>query len=211
MSYKHIVWDWNGTLLNDAEACKNAVNKLLEKRDMDLLSIHEYRARIQFPVKNLYYESGFDLENESYETISEEYINNYIENFSLIQLQVDAKSVLQKFQQQGLKQHIVSASGNEILIHQVEKYGLKTFFTHILGQKNNQAESKVHLAKQLIDLTGCDPKEVLFIGDTVHDYEVAKEAGFNCNLVANGHCNRDRLEAVGVPVFQNLTALFEAF
>ncbi|MCX7771524.1 MAG: HAD hydrolase-like protein, partial [Clostridia bacterium] len=92
----------------------------------------------------------------------------------------------------------------------VQSYGLKDYFIHILGQKGNAAECKAHLAHKLKELTDCKPGEVLFIGDTVHDYEVAKEAGFDCALVANGHCSRSRLEATGAPVYGNLTELYEA-
>ncbi len=175
---------------------------------MGSLSLEEYRKRIVFPVINLYYEAGFDLEEESYEAVCDEYIKNYIDNSALIQIQKDAAEVLDKFRQQDVKQHIVSASGRDILIDQVQNFGLFSYFTHILGQENNQAESKAHLAQKLVELTDCDPKEVLFIGDTVHDYEVASESGFDCRLVANGHCNRERLEATGVPVHENLTELF---
>ncbi len=178
---------------------------------MGSLSLEEYRKRIVFPVINLYYEAGFDMEKESYEAICDEYIQNYLKNSDLIQIQKDAAEVLQGFQQLGIKQHIVSASGQEILLEQVKKCGLLSYFTHILGQKDNQAESKAHLGKKLVELTGCNPQEVLFIGDTVHDYDVACESGFDCRLVANGHCSRERLEATGVPVHENLTALFESF
>lgn len=208
MAYKHIVWDWNGTLLNDAEACTRAVAQMLEMRNMGSLTLEEYRDRIVFPVINLYYEAGFDMEKENFESICEEYINNYISQAALITIQQDAFKVLDQFQRKGLTQHIVSASGLDILMKQVEFYQLRPFFTHILGQKDNQGESKVHLARQLLELVDCDPKEVLFIGDTIHDDEVTKEAGFDCCLVANGHCSSARLVATGSPVYPNLTALY---
>lgn len=108
-----------------------------------------------------------------------------------------------------MSQHIVSASELGLLRRQVEHYGLMEYFTHILGQKDNQADSKVHLAMKFLDITHCCPEEVLFIGDTLHDHEVAGEAGFDCCLVANGHCSRSRLESTGAPVFDNLTVLYQ--
>lgn len=158
----------------------------------------------------LYYTSGFDLDKENYEDICEDYIQNYINNYHLIKIQNDAREVLGKFREDGLTQHIVSASGYNILIKQIEGYNLMPFFTHVLGQKDNQGDSKVHLAKQLLELLDCDPHEVLFIGDTVHDFEVACEAGFDCRLVANGHCNRERLENTGAPVHSDLLSLYKA-
>ena len=210
MIYKHIVWDWNGTLLNDAEACSSSVNQMLKKRNMGSLTLEEYRDRIVFPVINLYYEAGFDMEKESFKILCDEYINSYIAMASVINIQDDALNVLKGFAKIGLTQHIVSASGFEILMKQIKYYNLSQYFTNILGQKDNQAESKVHLAKNLIERTNCNPREVLFIGDTIHDAEVSKEVGFDCFLVSNGHCSEWRLKDTGYPVFENLTSLYQS-
>jgi phosphoglycolate phosphatase len=182
---------------------------MLAKRNMGTVSMEEYRTIIEFPIRNLYFKTGFDLENENYGAICDEYIQNYIDNVSFISLQKDAGEVLEGLRNKGFHQHIVSASGSDILIHQLESYGLRSYFTYILGQSDNHADSKEHLAKRLLDLTGCPPEEVLFIGDTIHDFEVASRAGFHCRLVANGHCSKERLEATGSPVYDNLTALYQ--
>lgn len=209
MKYKHIVWDWNGTILDDAEASAKAVSQILEKRNLGSISVDEYREKLVFPAISMYYDSGISFENESYEDISNEYIRNYINNSYMIDLQKDARTVLENFSDRGLVQHIVSASGREILYEQVEKYNLTKFFTNIFGQENNMAESKVHLAKKLLERIGCSPKDVLFIGDTLHDFEVAEEVGFDCRLVSNGHCSKSRLLTAGVPVYSSLTELYK--
>ncbi len=51
------------------------------------------------------------------------------------------------------------------------------------------------------------PHEVLFIGDTIHDHEVAKLIGADCVLVSNGHVSRERLKNTGAPVFEDLTGV----
>lgn len=210
MKYKHIIWDWNGTILNDVGACAKAVSDIFEKRGLGTLTAEAYGQKIVFPTINLYYEAGFDFKKESFEAISEEYIGNYIKNNDMIALQEDVADVLERFRGKGLTQHIVSASGAEILNRQVEEYGLKPFFMCIFGHENNQAESKVSLAEKLIATIGCNPSEVLFIGDTVHDYEVAKEVGFDIALVSNGHCNEERLKETGAKVYKNLSTLYKS-
>lgn len=209
MSFKHIVWDWNGTLLNDAEACTKSINLILEKRNLKTITVEDYRAQIQFPVIKMYENSGFDFSAESFDDLSEEYIENYLNLFDDIALHEDALDVLQGFKKQGLKQHIVSASGIDILRRQVELYNLNEFFTHILGQENNRGDSKVHLAHELLKYIDCNPKDVLFIGDTPHDYEVASKAGFDCRLVSNGHSSKERLEETGALVYSNLNELYK--
>ncbi|MGI6622921.1 MAG: HAD family hydrolase [Clostridiaceae bacterium] len=209
MVFRHIVWDWNGTLLDDANVCAKAIDDMFKKRNLGEVTLGDYREKIVFPVINLYQVSGFDLEKEDYQVICDEYIENYLKHSAKITLQKDSAFVLEEFRKKGLIQHIVSASSSDILKEQVSYYGVEPYFDHILGQADNRADSKVNLAWQLIGLTGCRPEEMLFIGDTVHDHEVANEVGFHCALVSNGHCSEERLAATGAPVFASLSELYE--
>ncbi len=211
MSLKHIVWDWNGTILNDAEASCKAVDDMFKKRNLGSVSLDLYRDKIVFPVINVYIEAGFDFKNVTYQEICDEYLTNYLNNSHIISLHKDAQAVLKLFKNNGLEQHIVSASDSRVLAQQIQNYGLESYFVNILGQDNNRADSKTFLAEKLVGLVNCDPQEMLFIGDTIHDFEVAKEAGMFCCLVSNGHCSEGRLKATGAPVYKSLTELYENY
>jgi phosphoglycolate phosphatase len=170
-----------------------------------------YKNKIVFPVIDLYHEAGFDFEKESFQDVCDEYLANYLDNSHLIGLHGDVVSILNKFKSKGLEQHIVSASDSGVLANQIEEYGIRSLFVNIFGQDNNRADSKAHLAKRLVGVVNCSPNQMLFIGDTIHDFEVAMEAGMNCCLVSNGHCSEERLKSTGVPVYRNLTELFENY
>ena len=62
---KSIIWDWNGTLLNDAELALFSINVMLKKRLLPTLSLPEYKQVFNFPVKDYYLRIGFDFEKES--------------------------------------------------------------------------------------------------------------------------------------------------
>ncbi len=208
MRLKHIVWDWNGTILNDLEACCKAVNDLFEKRNLGSVSIDMYKDKIVFPVIDLYNEAGFDFKKETFQEVCDEYLTNYLNNSHIISLHQDALKVLKLFKNMGLAQHIVSASDSKVLVQQIQYYELGSYFVNILGQDNNRADSKISLAEKLVRLVNCTPHEILFIGDTIHDFEVAQEAEMHCCLVSNGHCSEDRLKATGASVYKNLTELY---
>jgi phosphoglycolate phosphatase len=57
---------------------------------------------------------------------------------------------------------------------------------------------------------GEDPRDCLLIGDTIHDFEVAREIGVACRLIAAGYHPRRKLEACGVPVYGSLEELVAA-
>ena len=46
--------------------------------------------------------------------------------------------------------------------------------------------------------------EVILVGDTIHDSEVAEEIGSDCILVDQGHVTRRRLQETGRAVFNSL-------
>lgn len=211
MSLKHIVWDWNGTILNDADASRKAVDDMFKKRNLGSVSIDLYRDNIVYPVINVYIEAGIDFSKETFQDICDEYLTNYLNNSHIISLHKDAQAVLKLFKNKGLEQHIVSASDSRVLAQQIQGYGLGPYFVNILGQDNNRADSKTLLAEKLVDLVSCEPQEMLFIGDTIHDFEVAQESGMRCCLVSNGHCSEERLKGTGAPVYKNLTELYENY
>ena len=104
----------------------------------------------------------------------------------------------------GLEQAIVSASHQQALDSQVEEQGLGGFFQARLGISDIYAGSKAGLAQRYLESQGVPPEQALFVGDTLHDWEVAQEAGCPCVLLAQGHQSRALLETAGVPVLESL-------
>ena len=49
-NYKHIVWDWNGTLLDDAWLCVEVLNQMLSQRGRAAITLEFYRQHFKFPV-----------------------------------------------------------------------------------------------------------------------------------------------------------------
>jgi len=76
----NIIWDWNGTMLNDAQYCVTCMNKVLTKRDMRLIDISDYRTHFTFPVKDYYEAIGFNFKLEDFEVPAMEFINEYYGN-----------------------------------------------------------------------------------------------------------------------------------
>ena len=210
MKYQHVIWDWNGTLLDDSLASAQALDRMMRNRNLGSVTLEEYRNRITYPVIQLYYEAGFDFVNESYEDMCEEYIRYYKENAATVALHEDAVGLLSWLRDRGVRQHIVSASEYGILVAQIAHYGIRDYFDTISGQKNNRGDSKEHLARELMASLCADPDKVLVIGDTIHDFEVANHIGAHCFFVTNGHCSEARLLATGAPVFPSLDAIRQA-
>lgn len=209
--YNCIIWDWNGTLLDDVALNMGIADAMLKKRGLNPIESMEYYLReFDFPVIDFYRKVGFDLENEDFTLIAREYAYLYNENYPSADIFSDVSETLSLIKHSGKQQLIISATEQGYLLKQVAYFELEHFFTDILGSGNVLGNSKIETAKKCMQENGYNPDEVLFVGDTLHDLETAKAIGCDCALVARGHNSRERLVATGCNVYENLEFLKEA-
>lgn len=209
--FNTIIWDWNGTLLNDVDICIQGMNRLLQRRGMKLLEAGHYRRIFTFPVKDYYQAAGFDFDQEAFEIPAEEFILEYNLLLEQAALFADVISTLEFFRKQGTRQFIVSAMEQRALLQSVRSHGLSSFFEQICGIEDNLAHSKLHRAIELIRKAKITPSEVLLIGDTLHDHEVGSQLGVDVALISRGHQCHSRLKVNGNTVFQDLQQLVRHF
>lgn len=204
---KYIVWDWNGTLLNDVPLCLEVENQLLERRGLPPLTGERYREIFTFPVRDYYQAAGLDLEREAFEEVAREFVEEYNRRVSVCGLCPGAEEALEYLREKGWRQIIVSASERRALTEQVEACGISSFFEDILGVGDVLASGKAGLAQDYFRDQGAAKTQALFVGDTVHDWETAREMGCRCVLAAGGHQSRARLESTGGKVLESLWEL----
>jgi len=205
--YKHIIWDWNGTIFNDVELGIEIINKLLSERGLKTITIEEYRNYFTIPVKDYYTKLGFDFGKESFEIIGRLWIEEYEKRKYECSLYDGIIEVLEKINEIGIEQSILSAYSQHTLEEMVNYFNLRKYFKYIVGLDNIYAASKLHLGIDLMKKLGNGKGETLLIGDTLHDYEVASEIGADCILVANGHQSRNILLESGTKVINNILEL----
>ena len=191
--YKHIIWDWNGTLINDAWLFVELMNQELETRNLPLISVSDYRAKFTFPVKKYYENLGFNFEKEDFEKVGLAFINKFKKRNKEPDLYENTYEVLKKIHTLGINQSIVSAQENNLLNETVRFYKLNNFFKHVAGIGHYYADDKISLAKTIRKKISCDNEEILVIGDSVHDYEVANSLSVDCILFSHGHYSKKRL------------------
>ncbi|MFC2140293.1 HAD family hydrolase [Candidatus Auribacterota bacterium] len=205
--YQHIIWDWNGTLFDDAWLCVELMNEMRKKRNMPLIDQKIYQSLFDFPVIEYYRRLNFDLKKEPFEKLGTEFMAAYEKRKLACALQPEVLSTLEKVKDLDIAQSILSAYRQEHLTALVEHYQLSSFFTYIIGLDNHYAYGKVELGKMLLKKLSLSPEKILFVGDTVHDYDVAKKVGTDCILIPSGHHNLEKLKSCGVPVIASLRGL----
>lgn len=203
--YKCIIWDWNGTLLNDVPLNIGIVNTLLTERGKKAVdSVEYYKREFCFPVIDFYRKVGFDLENEDFTLIARQYARLFDEGYPDAEIFSEAEEILRMVKHSGREQVIISASEQGYLLKQVEYFELSHLFTDILGVSDVLGSSKIERAKKWIAEKEFDSREVLFIGDTEHDFDTSRAIGCDCVLVSRGHNSKERLMKTGCRVYDSL-------
>lgn len=207
MKSKQIIWDWNGTLWDDTWLCVEINNHMLARRGLPPITLETYRTKLCFPVTDYYCQLGFDYSVDPYNKLAEEFIEEYHRRRFECDLHPEARELIHFFQTEKIPQSVLSAYEQEALLEATDYFELTPFFDDIIGLNDIYARGKVENGKQYIAGLDLNPQDVLFVGDTVHDFEVADAMGVRCALIANGHNSRKRLEACGGPVFESLSLL----
>ena len=200
--------DWNGTLLDDAALCCELLNTMLARHGYAPVgSMEAYRQVFCFPIETYYRRAGFDFSRHPFAALADEYMRLYTPRSLGCPLQPDACAVLDALRAQGMRQVMLSASKRENLQQQVEHFGLRSRFDTLLGLSDIYAKSKTEVGLRWLRESGADPARIMMVGDSEHDFEVARALGVRCVLFSGGHQPREVLAATGAPVIDALAQL----
>lgn len=192
----HILWDFNGTILDDVQIGVRSINILLRNNGVDrVLDTDSYKEVFGFPVKDYYERVGFDFSKKSFDILAYEWIDLYNSMVNEATLCPNVIPALEFVKESGIKQLILTASEVSMVQEQLDKFGIASYFEEIIGQDNIKAYGKTESARRWFEKA--HPEHAVLIGDTPHDAETAKELGIECLLVSCGHQNEPRLAGYG--------------
>ena len=204
--YTHVFWDFNGTVLHDAQLGISCVNRMLRIRGLPTVNgLEAYREIFDFPVEDYYRRLGFDFEKEDYKTcLAPLWVSLYEQNEWRAPLFEGVEPLTAALRANGIRQSLLSASESGMMKKQLSARGALLWFDEIWGNDSIHAYGKEGLAASW--RAKHPDAHAVVIGDTVHDFAVAQAMGADCILVAAGHHSYEKLISCGVPVVQDLFA-----
>ena len=194
----HIVWDWNGTLLDDTEACVGALNEMLAKRGLEPLTLDFYREHFAFPVRSFYEKIGVRLADEDWNALAREYHDAY--HARPASLARGAFAAVEAAGRAGFRQSILSALRQDMLDADAGRFGIAQKMENVVGSDNLDGGSKLACARRFMQrladegAVAPDLSDAVMIGDAIHDWEVASALGAKCVLFSGGGHSKERLE-----------------
>ncbi len=191
---KHVIWDWNGTLLDDVDLAVEAIGEVLEAHGLPRIEIEAYRETFCFPISEYYRKLGFAKGTAAFETATLQFVESYRKRVGTSRLHAGTELVLKTIQDSGVKQSILSAAHQDDLESLLKHFGIRAYFDHIFGLNDHYAAGKIDRGHKLIKACGIPAKDSLLIGDTDHDWEVGQALGLDVLLLGDGHQTHERLK-----------------
>lgn len=102
---KYIVWDWNGTIIDDVGIALDAVNDMLREKKRPEITLEQYRQAMDTPILR-FYERFFDMEETDFDWIAERFQEYYEVHKRELSLHEGVEDLLRRFEQEGCHQII---------------------------------------------------------------------------------------------------------
>ena len=204
MSISVVIWDWNGTILDDLSVSLDAVNYILANRALPPMDRDTYYDCLDTPIIK-FYQRALNREDVPFEEISFEFNDYYKKHIDEIGLTNGIKDIIYSLKKMGIPQMIISASHISYIESALSGFGLDGCFEKIIAAEDYNAGSKVDRAEAYLDLADIAKNGRIVVGDTLHDYDMAQRIGAECILLTTGHEGRQKLEKTGAKVLDKLT------
>jgi phosphoglycolate phosphatase len=202
---KCIFLDFNGTVLDDVNLCLELLNIMLEEKENKRVGIEEYKNIFTFPIIKYYEAAGLTFNGYTFAELADWFIKEYTErNIKECHIFDDVKQFVDLVHRAGYKVILCSASKLNLLIDQLNAYGIFDYFDDVIGLDNHHAASKLQLALNYIKDHSVDTNNSYFIGDTTHDFEVGEAMGTKVILVNRGHQSNEVLSTTKTDIASTL-------
>ena len=205
--YKHVVWDWNGTLIDDSLICHEITMHQLAMRGLPPLPFQEFRKAYRHPIVDFLRELGLVKEISDLPTVAHEFHDLYSMRRHAAKLHQGAEDLLAQIAELGLTQSILSAHPHEMLEEIVNDFEIAHFFSELLGLGDKLSGSKSQNGVDWLNRQSLERNEVLLVGDTDHDLETANAMGIDCILVTHGAQHHEYLTTLNCKTAKNLGQL----
>lgn len=198
MNYKDFsffVFDWNGTLLDDVYFCYELLNKRLIEQGHKPVAFATYRDIFTFPIIEYYRRAGFVFEPgspDNFEVLAKKFRVDYQAGFKRLSLFEDAIPFLEEAKK-NKPLYLLSATRQDLLLIETKEKGIDGYFENLIGIQDIYGASKEAAGKAFFKKHELDASKALFIGDSLHDEEVAIAFEARCVLISKGHQSREVL------------------
>lgn len=166
---KNIIFDYNGTLVDDHIISHNLANNILKKLGLKEISYDTYKKETDHPYMK-FWEKFTDTPKETLEELYKEELESSEHQVYLVE---GTKELLKFCNEKKISLIILSAYEPKKLIQELKQENIYHYFMDIFGGVHD----KKNAIQELINKHKINPKETIFIGDSAYDISVGNHAG----------------------------------
>ncbi len=203
-----VIWDWNGTLINDVHIACGAVNDILNDLGRPLIEMSDYYHYMRDGMDH-YYDYLFYPDKAPFDKLVVWFSKYYDIRVRTASLHEGTADVLETLQKMGIKQAIVSSSHKDKVRRDAAAFGIDGFFDEMLGADDLLIGSKTERARLYLEKNGIFPERTLVVGDMTHDRDTAEGIGAEYVVIPKGHQTKALLESKGVNLISDIKDVIE--
>lgn len=181
--YRHIVFDIDGTLVDNERAILFSLQEVLRKTAGKEYSFEELAFSLGIPGEDALERLGV----KDIPAVMELWIEGLRQCENMVSVHKGIEELVKELAERGYKLGLASSRPRELLEQDFGKYSISRYFD-IKVCADDTKEHKPTAAPLLkyMELSGAARKEVLYIGDSVHDSSCARNAGVDFALAVWG-------------------------
>ena len=197
---KLVVLDWNGTLLSDTNACMAADNHVIKYFGGNPVSLKAYRDTIIIPSNKFYAQHGCKMNQLVRESkkLGRIFHSFYEERAKKCRARKGTKEMLKWLHSNSIDSIILSNHTTNGIVFQLKRLKLDGYIREILA--NNELDTsmkernKLKKLRDYVERNHYKKNEILIIGDSTEESEIAKRLGIQSALITDGYYSTKRLK-----------------
>lgn len=199
---KLVAFDWNGTLLADTVACMIGDDAALISLGYKPIGIKKFRETFEVPLLNFYAKIGVDTKNipkDKFKKSEDAFHKNYEKRAACARTRAGTRSLLDWLQKRNIPSVIFSNHIRDRIMEQLARLKIENYFQEVIANTNNHEiifnRGKGERLKEYLKEKSIEPSEILIVGDTTEEIEIARELGGISIAIAHGYQSTPRLKA----------------
>lgn len=196
-----IVFDWNGTLLDDANAVLQTINAILSRFSRAAVDMHTFREEFELPLSVLL--RNLNMSEDEIELVHSNDSAIFHDTYEFLAsgaaLRKGVRNVLLTARQQAIQTLILSNHIVEPIRAQVRRHGIESHVTDILAFESRATQfrsmSKEDRLRQYMLINDLFPDRTVVIGDMPVETEIARNLGLISVSIVGGFASEARLRA----------------
>ncbi len=194
-----VVWDWNGTLLADSEACTDAGNHVITTFGGTPLPRNAYARVFDFPTLNFYCQQGADRDAMIAHDFVAIFHKHYEQRASRCRTRRGARKALHWLKENSIDSVILSNHIRSSIAQELQRLGIEECFAEILANEDTAStalgKNKIRRIHDYLTRMNYNPSHTVIVGDSPEDIGIGRELGIKTVGVTDGYFSTARLRA----------------